>query len=811
MVNSKMFIRTTLSLAIGAASSVTWAQTGGPQIEEIVISAQKRSESIQDIPRMVQVVTMSQMENNNSTSIEDLVKLIPSMNGDNSLGMGGKTSMRGVGTAAPNIGAESKVGIVVDGVPIPSRANGLRTLIDIEQIEVLPGPQGTLAGRNATGGLINMVTTRPDLEGFTANVQAKVTDDHEQSYGAFLTGPISANVAFSLSLQDQFVRGQGYNLARNSWDVEKDLTSIRGKLLWTPDAETDVIFSYMNTGEKRSGGGNQGHGRIYTSLAPAPSQMWSALERVNNGAGRAVPNNSPVGKTTFDEIYPGLYEQIGLGNNKYYTPYKAGQDRSTDMATLTLDRDYNGGTVTIIGSWLNEDFPNKQVWADRADLTDLDVRPDFDGFAHIVNYAKQSTLEARFASNAENSFHYIVGAFASTGENRYDYERRYLPFAADRRFGTDVMAAFASGTYEIGTGTTVRAGIRYEQDDIDYSWIYRTLPAVSKVTSTGLVLNYGEVAYPSTSDSFSDSYINYDFSVQHRFTDDMMIYANYASANQGPIYDAEFIEGSQRGTPLEPLPAEEVTSVEVGIKASLLDNRMTVNLNAFDMDFTNYQAITNVTDPTNPTSQPILKTYAAGSVISRGIELTSSAFLTENFRLDLAGIYNLAEIADWPNAPCYGGQTAADGCVIGAIPPGEFAVRSYQPNIKGNRLAEAAKQRITAIGTYSGGLNIFGGTEYDFSVTLSHTGEVMLDQLGNPESLRPARTDVDVNLSFMRGPLSVSLFAINVTEDAELTYAAGFGGALIAPGFATSAAMRPNLDRNLNRYFGIRTKYNFGQ
>ncbi len=101
---------------------------------------------------------------------------------------------------------------------------------------------------------------------------------------------------------------------------------------------------------------------------------------------------------------------------------------------------------------------------------------------------------------------------------------------------------------------------------------------------------------------------------------------------------------------------------------------------------------------------------------------------------------------------------------------------------------------------------------WDFSVTVANRSDVWQDQLGNPESYRPARTDVDVNLKLARGPLAVSLFGVNVTGAGKLTYAAGLGGALVTnyPGFTTANAIRPNLSRDLNTYWGIRASYNFG-
>lgn len=805
MSQSRRLLAACVFVATSLAAPAAWSQDGARGIEEIVVTAQKREESLQEIPKQVQVVAFEQMEKSNVTNIEEMVKLVPSMTGDNS---GDDVAMRGISTAAPTIGASQKVGITVDGIPIPSRAAGLRTLLDIEQIEVLPGPQGTLAGRNATGGLLNLVTSRPNQDAFSGSVQAKATDDHETGFGLLLSGPINDSLAFSFAVNKQDLRGQEYNLYTKKWDTEKDYTGLKGKLLWTPDEQTDVYFTYTHSTWKQRGVGGR-FTPTYTVMNIPASDIWSALERVP-GAETAAERNIGTGKTKFDEMFPGLYERIGPNNRSYYSIGTATWDTTTDFATLTYERDVAGGTVTVLGSWLDETFPRLQNWHDW-DLTNQDIRPDFDGYAHLINYAKQKTFEARFASDLDGAFSYIAGVWWSDGENRYDYERLYLPFAADRRFGTTTKALFASTTYQFNDQTSVRAGIRFEQDDIDYSWIYRVIPATTKTTTDGIVLTFDEVSYPNngSADKADDSYVNFDLGLTHHFNDNLMGYVNFASANQGPIFDAEFIQGSQDGTPLEPLPAEEVESIEAGMKTTLLDGRMTLNFNVFSMDYTNYQALTNVTDPTNPTSQPILQTFAAGAVSSKGVEFNMSAFLTDSFRLDFAGMYNKAEIDDWPNAPCYGGQTVAQGCLNG-IPPGEFVVRDYQPNIAGNALENAPELKLVAIGTFSGEFSAFGGMDYDLALTLAHSGDALGDQLGDPEDNINARTDVDVSMTLRRGPLAISLFGVNLTEDAEQTPITGLRGALTAPGYARSDVARLERSRSYSRYWGMRLKYDFG-
>ena len=204
-----------ISLFMGGAlvllsATTAAAQSTGSQVEEVVVTALKRAENVQDIPKQVQVVAQETLKQNNITSVTDLRKIVPSISGSG-------LSMRGVATGASSLGANGKVGIVLDDVPIPSRAAFANNLLDIERVEVLPGPQGTLAGRNAAGGLINMVTANPSTSGLTGKINFLATTDFEYQGSMFLSAPITDKLGFSFSQQYSQFRGLTYNIVDGKW------------------------------------------------------------------------------------------------------------------------------------------------------------------------------------------------------------------------------------------------------------------------------------------------------------------------------------------------------------------------------------------------------------------------------------------------------------------------------------------------------------------------------------------------------------------------------------------------------------------
>ncbi len=821
MFHGKKALGAVTSCAITLASLTTQAQTT-VGLEEIVVTAQKRSENLQEIPKQVQVVSIESMQNSNVTNLTDLVKLVPSISGTNN-GMGA-TSMRGVSTAAPSIGAAQKVGVVLDDVPIPSRATSVRNLLDIQQVEVLPGPQGTLAGRNATGGLINLVTRAPSRTEATGAFQVSATDDFEYVAGGYYSAPLNDQLAFSLSGNYQSLRGQGYNIALNKWDLASRSLGFRGKLLWAFNEDAELTLTYAKAKDRSEGGGSGGYSSIYRQIDVPLNTITSGVECVTITSAPSAPASTcsaaAAGKRTFTQLLPGITP--GPNNNNYYSIKRAWQSRDSDLASLKYEHNFAPGTFTFIGSHLVEYYPQDQVWQNYPDIN-LNLHPNFDGFAHIQNHSKSKTLEARFASNTDMAWTYLVGAFWSDAENRYDYQRWTPTFLADRRFGNGSQALFASTSYTLPSETTLRVGARYEKDDIDYIWNFYDSPATTKRLQNGLVLNFPAYGWPDTSSTFSDSYVNYDLGLQQKINEDMMVYLNYAYANQGPLFDAEATTERERNStnPLQPLPSEEVRSIELGIKTEWFDNRLQVNLNVFDMKFDNYQALTNVTDTANPNATPQLKTWPAGKVSSNGVELTSSALLTDSFRLDLSGMYNKATIDEWFYAPCFANQTAAEGCTpasAGIIPPNEPIARAFQRDISGNSLANAPKVKLTAIGTYSGTFGVNSSIDYDASLTYRYNASQAGDQLGNPTLALPATQYVDANLSFTKGNVQLSFFGVNLFEEFAETYGTGLGAGLASALGGAATGRQPdgsypiktrNLNRDNVRYFGARLKYSF--
>ncbi|MBS0399925.1 MAG: TonB-dependent receptor plug domain-containing protein, partial [Proteobacteria bacterium] len=261
------FNLTLLALASAAPWLAAAADTSSPgdtaQLEEIVITAQKRTERLSDVPVSAAVLGSDTIARNNAGDISDLNRLVPSVslngtiNGRVPMGIRGISSVSNEGT----VGLSSGVAIMIDGVPVPSDSRAGNALEDVQSIEVLKGPQATLGGRTAASGVINIVTRKP-TDTFQGNVSAMLTNDHEYRLNGYVSGPISDKVDYSLAAYGT-TRDFPINNLHLDEKTQERVYGVRGKLLFKPTEDLDITLA-ARIGKDNSRGFNF----VYTHLSP---------------------------------------------------------------------------------------------------------------------------------------------------------------------------------------------------------------------------------------------------------------------------------------------------------------------------------------------------------------------------------------------------------------------------------------------------------------------------------------------------------------------------------------------------------------
>jgi iron complex outermembrane recepter protein len=233
MMKTSIFLAVSVSALSSTIALAQQAdQTQGPALQEIVITAQKRTEKLEDVPVSASVISSQALLNSNVSDISDLNKLVPSLNINGTISGRAPMGLRGISSVSNEqaVGVPSGVAIMIDGVPVPSDSYDGNLIEDAQSVEVLKGPQATLGGRTAASGIINYVTYDP-TDHFTGAASVTGTNDHEWRGSARISGPISNNLEFSVAAYDATRYFPVTNEFYGTKAVQRD-NGVRAKLLW---------------------------------------------------------------------------------------------------------------------------------------------------------------------------------------------------------------------------------------------------------------------------------------------------------------------------------------------------------------------------------------------------------------------------------------------------------------------------------------------------------------------------------------------------------------------------------------------------
>jgi iron complex outermembrane recepter protein len=519
------------ALSYGGHSQAQTVAQAAPTtgLEEIVVTAQRRAENTQDVPLTVSALSASTLNSVNATTLQDVALLVAGFQGP---GTSDRTEphLRGIGTQYSTPGNESAVALYIDDIYITYLNNALLQLNDVNQVEVLKGPQGTLFGRNTTGGLVS-ITTRTPGDTFEAEAQAGYANFDTVSGSVYLAGPISDHIAANLSFADSHQGdGWGTNLAdgQPAYKADRDLAA-RSKWLFDFSDGTKITLIGDYSEHLGSDGIDQRQIAGTTSLfgTPGIATGWNIDSDVDGNV------NS---------------QSRGLS---------ARVDHDFGFATLSSITGYRENT---------EDFMNLD-----GDLTPLPLV--------IVNQTLTTSTyseEVKLASHSGGPFVWTTGLF-------YYYDKDdsavvssglalpVLAAAADGHQTTKSGSIYAQGTYAVTKTTNLTLGGRYTKED-------RDLEQGSSVTVPGPVL----IPSPNSAASQSNNPVTWRAVLDNHLTKDVM---DYVSVSHG------FKSGGfNLLTPGSPAFAPEtLTTYEIGLKSMLFDRRLRLNLAAFYNDYSDIQ------------------------------------------------------------------------------------------------------------------------------------------------------------------------------------------------------------------------------
>ena len=736
-------------LALVAAMLASPVLASEAVIEEILVTATKRAESVQDVAVAVNAVDQATIEAMRIDEFTDITRISPSLTvnrGDWATNSG--FSLRGIGTNVFSINIEPSVAIVVDDVPLVRSSQAFSDLLDIERIEVLRGPQSTLFGKNASAGVVNVVTQAPGEE-FDFRFRGGYTTDDEFNVGLTAGGPLSDSVGFRLSA---FVKdredGHIDNITTGEEVDGSESWGVRGKLVFdVSDRVTATVFAERSESESTCCNATMRAvpaGAAFLGFVPAPAVL-AGID--------PAPDNTTIAS---DDLTADDSEA-----------WNAGLRLSIDVGEHELL------SVTAYNEW------DYQVTRD-VDGTAFDLLAAFTGGAASGGLLQGGgfqleslSQEFRLISPASETFEYVAGLYYSDVDYGRGFQRGPL-FAADwvADTGTEMLALYGQGTLSITDATALILGARVQDEEISHGFD-------NALNGTSL------------SGSDSETAATFKLGVQHFLNDEVMVFATASTGYKGQGYDISSSFNQQ--TSDNPVGNEDSLAFEVGMKGTFLGGRLQLNPTLFFATYDDFQAqqarVINNNIELGIANVGELETY--------GVEIDFQAALTENLRLVGGVAYINAEIKEFSGADCWPGQTT--GCIEILNSSGMGTGRSAQ-DLGGEDLNNSPDLKFTVSAEY---LVPLESLPFDGFLNLSYQwqDDVNFSLLGDPGAEQKAYGVANLSLGIIDSVderYTVTLFVNNLFDEDYVSSIGNFGA--LWGGMPTYIQ---NFPRDAERYAGI--------
>lgn len=585
------------------------AQDDDSGAADIIVTAQRRTESVQDVPIAIAVVSGDQLVRQQVVEVRDLQRTTSSLTfgppGGGSPGGGG--IIRGIGTFGFSKGAEAAVGIVVDGV-VQGNTN-ISNLFDIARVEVLRGPQGTLFGQSVSAGVINVTTAAPDPDAgmsgkFSLEIAGKDVAGSEfgrQIVRGAYNVPVSANSALRFSVFANRTDG----VTRNTYfNHDDELFEYGGRARFLATLGDKVTINLAGDYARN----DQNYGTFFQFRSVQPGTQL---------AGLLAACGVTAGKRAF----------TNCGSNK---------DNVTDTETFggsgQIDVELGSNTLTSITAY------RKQLNYLAVDVDRLPGTSSLDVYSNLNTNFRQFTQELRFASDADRPLAYTVGGFyqkADTNNDQFSFVTiRPVPVFTIRSNSLQIQDTSVKNASVFGEARlkfdpfTVFGGIRFTHSEVGQYAAEQNLTPAPGAVRTNYTL-------------YKDDDVSWRAGAQFAVSPAVML---YGSAARG--YKSAQINNQDVDIPSTIVRPEKPMDYQLGIKSNWLRDRLAVNVNLFHTTVKDYQTNrcfpVSAADPGTLTCQP----DNVSKVVTKGVEADLFGRPTRNLSLNASAIYNVAEYPD---------------------------------------------------------------------------------------------------------------------------------------------------------------------
>jgi iron complex outermembrane receptor protein len=628
----------------------------------IIITARRREETAQEVPLAIATLDGRTINETGAFSIQRIQQLAPTLQVYSSNPRNTSVNIRGIGVpfGLTNDGFEQGVGIYVDDVYYSRPASAVFDFLDVAQVEVLRGPQGTLYGKNTTAGAVNIRTNQPSFD-FEGSAEVTAGNLNFKQVKAAVSGPLSDTVAARIAIAGTGRRGTIYNVTTHDWINAQDNLGIRGQLLWRPSDTLDVTL----TGDY-SAQDAECCGTLYVGYGPTQRVAARQFPALAEALGYAPASLDPFDRLT------DLDAPLNAGNK-------------TGGASLRAVWDVGPGTVTSVTAWRFWDWKPEN---DR-DFSGLSVVSASNNPSQQDQYSQE--LRYNYSGDALDV---VVGAFAfkqridtqGLEQQGSDASRWNLSGALandpsvlegltannTQWLKATSLALYGQVAWHVTDRFTIQPGARLNYDKKEGFYQREVFDgAGNPIPATGGTpiqqAQRGIYAPQLIAPTFSDWNFSYDFTASYEVTPDVLVYGTYAKTFKTGGINQNGVPADAQGNPIlaaGTIRPESVQHFEAGIKTQFLDRRATLNLAAFRTTIDDFQA--NVSNG----QFGVLRGYLANAdrVRTQGVEVDFSVRPAPWLTAYANGAYTDATYVKFVDAPCPAELAGGTALQAGQVP-----------------------------------------------------------------------------------------------------------------------------------------------
>lgn len=605
-----------------STASQPQAKSDTQQLDTVVVTARRRAEKEQDVPAPISVVTGRELEAQRLYQVQDLQQTLPNVTSQFLHARQSSVSVRGIGNNTANEGLEGSVGLYLDNVFLGRPGQAVFDLLDVEQIDLLRGPQGTLFGKNTTAGVLNITTRAPSFER-EGTVEATLGNRNYRQLKAAYSAPISDTVAFRISAYDTHDDGWVKNLYDGQKLNEINRQGVRGQLLIKPSSDFNLRLIAEHNQENSTTGT-----LVPYSYGPLNRGAFNSATNFTNFAAWATLQGA---------------RNVITDPNRYEVNINDAQQAKVNQNAFSAEANWsfaNGYKLTSVTAWRDWRFDPKN------DIDYTDLRGITGGFKTRED---QFSQEFRLASPTGGFYDYVIGAYyyhqRTSSDNRYDTGPSIQALSGNSypnnnvlsghgEATTDSLAAFGQSTLHLTQRFDLTGGLRFTSEKKEGRVIQNNLANASPFSALPIFSAWDSGTLNRTDDSLAGL-----LNAAYKFSPEVLGYASASHGEKSGGYNVNSVAsaGSAFGTDAITIKPEKANSFELGLKTDWLNHRLQFNSNLFLTKIQDYQAATNVYYTPGAIFLSVLTNV--GDVTSKGLEFDIKAKPTYNLSLNFNGAY----------------------------------------------------------------------------------------------------------------------------------------------------------------------------